>query len=156
MQEPDDSPRHWCFGCGDRNPQGLGIHFEVEGKKVVGRFVARKEHQGFPGLAHGGISAAVLDEAMGWAMYAAGAWAMTARMEVKYRRPLPLGRELIVTGEVLRQGGRWLEAAGQIRTPDGHLLVEARGLFVRLPREKAQKLQEFYLGDRAVAARGEE
>lgn len=155
MQEPDDSPRHWCFGCGDRNPQGLAIHFEVEGKKVVGRFIARKEHQGFPGLAHGGISAAVLDEAMGWAMYAAGAWAMTARMEVKYRRPLPLGRELIVTGEVLRQGGRWLEAAGQIRTPDGHLLVEARGLFVRLPRDKARRLQEFYLADGAVAAGGE-
>lgn len=156
MQEPDDSPRHWCFGCGDRNPQGLGIRFEIEEGRVVGRFVARKEHQGFPGLAHGGISAAVLDEAMGWAMYAAGVWAMTARMEVKYRRPLPLGRELIVTGEVLRQGGRWLEAMGQIRTPDGQLLVEARGLFVRLPREKARRLQEFYLSDGAVAARGEE
>lgn len=145
MQEPDDSPRHYCFGCGDRNPEGLGIRFEVEGRKAVGRFTGRKEHQGFPGLAHGGISAAVLDEAMGWAMYAAGAWAMTARMEVKYRKPLPLGRELIVTGEVLREGGRWLEAKGEIRTPEGELLVQSTGLFVRVSRDRARELEEFYL-----------
>jgi uncharacterized protein (TIGR00369 family) len=152
LEEPNESPRHWCFGCGDRNPQGLGIRFEVQGRKVVGRFRARKEHQGFPGLAHGGISAAVLDEAMGWAMYAAGAWAMTARMEVKYRKPLPLGTELVVTGEVVREGGRWLEAVGQIRTPGGQLLVESRGLFVRLPRERARELERFYLGDGAGAS----
>ena len=146
MQESDDSPRHWCFGCGDRNHEGLQIEFEVQGRSVIGRFRAREAHQGYPGLAHGGIAAAALDEAMGWAMYAAGAWAMTARMEVKYRRPLPLGHELLVTAHVIRERGRRLEAQAEIRSPEGHLLAEARGLFLRVPPDRERELQAFFLG----------
>jgi uncharacterized protein (TIGR00369 family) len=148
-QERDDSPRHLCFGCGQRNPEGLQIQFEADGLRVRGRFLARQAHQGFPGVAHGGIAAAALDEAMGWAMYAAGAWAMTARMEVKYRRPLPLDRELIVTAAVTRDRGRLLEAEAEIRTPEGDRLAEAKALFVRLPRERAEELQTFFLGEPA-------
>lgn len=154
MQEPDDSPRHWCFGCGDRNPEGLGIQFEIEGRRVVGRFTGRQVHQGYPGVAHGGIAAAVLDEAMGWAMYAAGAWAMTARMEVKYRRPLPLGRELLVNAEVVRERGRWLEAVADIRERSGQVLAQATGLFVRVPPDRSRELQAFDLRDREPFASG--
>ena len=119
LGEREDSPRHWCFGCGDRNPEGLHIDFEVDGPSVTGRFTPRKSHQGFPGVAHGGLAAAAMDEAMGWAMYASGAWAMTARMEVKYRKPLALGEELIVTAEATRDRGRWIEATSEIRTTSG-------------------------------------
>jgi acyl-coenzyme A thioesterase PaaI-like protein len=137
--ERDDSPRHWCFGCGDRNPEGLHIEFVVDGQNVTGRFTPRKSHQGFPGVAHGGLAAAAMDEAMGWAMYAAGAWAMTARMEVKYRKPLTLGEEIIVTAEATRDRGRWLEAASEIRTTSGERLAEAKGVFVRVPEEVARE-----------------
>src|SRR5574341_2470853 len=95
MREPEDSPRHWCYGCGDRNPEGLHIVFEVDGRRVSGRFQPRETHRGWPGFAHGGVAAAALDEAMGWATWAAGALSMTARMGVKYRRPLPLGEDLV-------------------------------------------------------------
>ena len=154
MQEPADSPRRWCFGCGDANPEGLHIDFQIEGKAAVGRFLARPVHQGYPGLAHGGIAAAALDEAMGWAMYAVGAWAMTARMEVKYRRPLPLGEELTVRAEVGRDRGRWLEAAGEIRTTTGELLAEAKALFIRLPPQRARQMEAFYRQDQARPVRG--
>ncbi|MFQ5471974.1 MAG: PaaI family thioesterase [Dehalococcoidia bacterium] len=148
MQEPDDSPRRWCYGCGDLNPEGLGIQFEVEGTKVTGRFTARKEHQGFPGVAHGGLAAAVMDEAMGWAMHAAGAWAMTARMEVKYRKPLPLAEEVIVTAEVVRDRGRRLEATSEIRTQSGERITQATGVFVRVPDEVARQYDfEFTRGE---------
>lgn len=146
MQEPDDSPRHRCYGCGTRNPEGLHIEFEVEGRRVKGRFTARETHVGFPGVAHGGIAASVLDEAMGWAMYAAGSWAMTARMEVKYRRPLPLGTELLVTAEVVRERGRVLDAVAQV-SDGGGVLAEAKGMFVRLPADKASEFQRFFLGN---------
>ncbi|MBI2913260.1 MAG: PaaI family thioesterase [Chloroflexi bacterium] len=146
MQEPESSPRRWCFGCGDANPEGLHIEFRIEDGVAVGRFVARRVHQGYPGLAHGGIAAAALDEAMGWAMYAAGAWAMTARMEVKYRRPLPLGQELTVTARVSRDRGRWLEATGEIRGAAGEIVAEARGVFMRLPPGRARQMEAFYLG----------
>jgi acyl-coenzyme A thioesterase PaaI-like protein len=147
-QEPDDSPRHYCFGCGDRNLESLGITFETHGRRVEGRFTARPEHQGWPGLAHGGIAAAVLDEALGWAMYAAGAWAMTARMEVRYRNPVMLGEELIVTAEVTRERGRLLEGFAELRTASGKRLADAKGLFARVDRERAGELEAFFLPDR--------
>ena len=146
MQEPSDSPRRWCFGCGDRNPEGLHIEFEFDGRRVSGRFFPRATHQGWPGVAHGGVAAAALDEAMGWAMYAAGAWAMTARMEVRYRRPLTLGEELLVTAEVTRDRGRRLEAEAEIRTLSGETLAQASGLFLRVPAERAEELDASFLG----------
>jgi uncharacterized protein (TIGR00369 family) len=146
MEEPDDSPRHLCFGCGVRNPEGLHIAFEVDGERVTGRFTARRMHQGFPGVAHGGVAAAVLDEAMGWAMYAAGAWAVTAKMEVRYRRPLPLEEEVIVTASVTRNRGTRLEAAARLATRSGEVLAEASALFLRMPDDREQQLNDTYLG----------
>ncbi len=154
MQEAPDSLRRWCFGCGDANPEGLGIEFQIDGRRVRGEFQARQVHQGYPGMAHGGIAAAAIDEAMGWAMYAAGAWAMTARLEVKYRRPLPLGEPLEVSAEVVRDRGRWLEAAGRLRLLGGPLVAEGKAVFMRLPPEQARRMEEFYLARRPVANDG--
>jgi len=152
MREPEDSPRHWCYGCGDRNPEGLQIVFEVDGTRVRGRFQPRETHRGWPGFAHGGVAAAALDEAMGWATWAAGALAMTARMEVKYRRPLPLGEELLVSAEVTRDRGKRLEVEAQIRTLPGEMLVHASGLFLRVPAERARELDALFFGDDAPQA----
>jgi uncharacterized protein (TIGR00369 family) len=149
VQEAPDSPRRWCFGCGDANPEGLHIEFSVDGRRVTGAFEARKAHQGFPGVAHGGIVAAAIDEAMGWAMYAAGAWAMTARLEVRYRRPLPLGQPLEVSAEVVRDRGRWLEAEGSLRVADGTLLADAKAVFIRLPSEQSREMEQFFRAGRA-------
>ena len=146
MQEAEDSPRQWCYGCGERNTEGLHIDFDVDGTVVNGRFLPRKPHQGFPGVTHGGIAAAVLDEAMGWAMYAAGAMAMTARMESRYRRPLPLGEEVRVTAKVIRDCGRRLEAEARIETASGELLAEAKGLFLRMPEETSRRFNQSFLG----------
>jgi acyl-coenzyme A thioesterase PaaI-like protein len=145
-EEAEDSPRQWCFGCGTRNEEGLHIDFEVDGLNVTGRFTPRKAHQGFPGVAHGGIAAAALDEAMGWAMYAANAWAMTARMEVRYRSPLPLNEPVVVTARVTRDRGRRLEAEAQIATAGGHVLAQADALFLRMPEERSRQFNESFLG----------
>ena len=147
-REPPDSPRCWCYGCGEANPEGLQIQFHLEGRRAVGRFRVRPLHQGYPGLAHGGIAAAALDEAMGWAMYAAGTWAVTARMEVKYRHPLPLEQEITVWGEVTRDRGRRLEAAAAIHDGDGQILAEAKAVFLRVSPERAAQMEAFYLGGR--------
>ena len=145
MQETVDNSRQWCYGCGERNEEGLRITFRLEEGRAVGSFVPRTLHQGYPGLAHGGIAAAALDEAMGWAMYASGTWGMTARMEVRYRRPLHPGHPVSVRGEVTAVRGKWLEAVGEIRGSNGELLVEGNGLFARLSEERAKELEAFYV-----------
>ena len=78
---------------------------------------------------------------MGWAMYAAGAWAMTARMQVKYRKPLTLGEEVIVTR---RDSTRPRPASGgsgaDRQRPTATSLCEAEGLFLRMPESESQKI----------------
>jgi acyl-coenzyme A thioesterase PaaI-like protein len=144
---PDEiNPRRLCFGCGDLNSCGLKLDFRVEGNRATAEFVPEKRHQGYPGLVHGGVTAAALDEAMGWAMYGAGVWAMTGKMEVKFRRPFPLGHKVAVTGELTRNRGRWLEVRGEVRGDDGTLVAESRGIFMRLPEEKVRELEETFFG----------
>jgi uncharacterized protein (TIGR00369 family) len=141
----DAGSRQYCFGCGTRNPHGLKLDIRIEDKRAVAEFQPRPEHQGYPGLVHGGLIATMLDEAMGWAMYSLGVWAVTGKMEVKYRRPLPLDGRASVSAEVVRNRGRWLEVRGEVRTADGGLVAESHALFMRLPREKVAELERVYL-----------
>lgn len=137
--------RRYCFGCGDLNPAGLKLMFRFEGDKAVADFLPQDKHQGYPGLMHGGVTSAALDEAMGWAMYGVGVWAVTGKMEVKFRQPLPLHQKATVSGEVIRNRGRWLEVRGEIRSEEGKLMAESYGLFMRLPEEKVRELEETYV-----------
>ena len=137
--------RHYCFGCGDRNPHGLKLDFRIEDKRAVAEFQPRAEHQGYPGLVHGGITAAALDEAMGWAMWVVGVWAVTGKMEVRFRQPLPLDAKATVSAEVIRNRGRWLEVRGEARGAGGKLMAESHGLFMRLPKEKVAEVERLFL-----------
>ena len=139
--------RHYCFGCGARNPHGLKLDFRIEDQRAVAEFQPRAEHQGYPGLVHGGLIATALDEAMGWAMYTLGVWAVTGKMEVKYRQPLPLDAKATVSGEVIRNRGRWLEVRGEVRSAGGKLIAESHGLFMRLPQERVAEMERVYLGE---------
>ena len=54
---------------------------------------------------HGGIVTTMLDEAMGGYLYSAGEKAVTARLDVRYRKPTPVGEQLVITGwEESRRG----------------------------------------------------
>ena len=136
--------RRYCFGCGDLNPVGLKLEFRFEGNKVVADFLPQEQYQGYPGLVHGGVTATALDEAMGWAMYGLGVWAVTGKMEVRFRQPLPLYQKATVSGEVIRNRGRWLEVRGEVRSQEGRLMAESYGLFMRVPEERARELKEMY------------
>jgi acyl-coenzyme A thioesterase PaaI-like protein len=134
--------RRYCFGCGDLNPAGLKLDFRFEGNKAVADFLPQERHQGYPGLMHGGVISTALDEAMGWAMYYAfGVWTMTGKMEIKFRQPLPLHRKAMVSAEVTRNRGRWLEVRGEIRNEEGRLIAESCGLFMRLPDERVRGME---------------
>ncbi|HXG41656.1 MAG TPA: PaaI family thioesterase [Dehalococcoidia bacterium] len=138
------SPRDLCYGCGPANPHGLAIAFELQAGEAVGRFTPRAEHQGFPGYVHGGVVAAALDEAMGWAVYHAGAWAITGRLEVRFRRPVPVGRPLEVRGRVKGARGRRLLAEARLLDGQGELLAEAEALFLRVGPAEAERLRASY------------
>ncbi|MDP6606981.1 MAG: PaaI family thioesterase [Dehalococcoidia bacterium] len=141
----------FCFGCGRHNPIGLHLVFERDGDDVLTSYQPRPEDQGFPGIMHGGLLSLLLDEAMGWAMYADEVFAVTARMETRFRRPVPLDGALTARARVARRRGRRIELEAALHDVEGQTLVEASGLFVRMPaEEEAEALATFR--DRGQAA----
>jgi len=133
-----------CFGCGDLNPRGLKLAFRLEDGVAVAEFDPDIHCQGYPGLMHGGLVAAILDEAMGWAIYGQGIWAMTARMQMRFRRSVPLARHLRVTARVTNQRRRLVEARAELCDDGGALLAEGEGAFLRVTPEKGRELEELY------------
>jgi uncharacterized protein (TIGR00369 family) len=132
-----------CFVCGLENPIGLKMAFyEDDEGRVVAEFSPGDEHQGYPGVVHGGIVTALLDEVLGRVAIAAGRWMVTGRLNMRFRRPVPLGQTLTVIGEVVTWKKRTLEARGEIRLADGQVGAEATGTFLEIPLEKVEGMEE--------------
>ena len=94
----------------------------------------RGEHQGGPGLVHGGIVGAALDEACGllatWYRFPT----VTARIAIRFRKPVPIERELALTARVTASRGRRVEIVAELH--DGEeLLAAAEGTFLHVPLE---------------------
>jgi len=109
-------------------------------------------HQGGPGIAHGGIVGAALDEACGllatWHRFPA----VTARIAIRYRKPAPIGKPLQVTARVDADRGRRIEIAGELRD-GGELLAEADGAFLHVPLEHFLAMPEGRAAGEAWAKR---
>lgn len=123
-----------CFGCGDNQPGGLHMATMIgDDHAIKAKFTVTREHQGAPGLAHGGLLACAFDEALGTA---AGQLlrrpAVTARLETDFRQPVPVGSTLYINAKLDGSAGRkvYVSATGHIGADDGPLAVCARALFV--------------------------
>ncbi|MCL4465415.1 MAG: PaaI family thioesterase [Chloroflexi bacterium] len=131
-----------CFVCGNENPIGLKVAFYHDGQKVWTEFTPGDQHQGYPGVMHGGIIYTLLDETIGRVAFLKDMWVVTARMQVRYRQPVHVGQKLRIEAEIVRVRGRVLEAAGRALLPDGKVAAEANGLFMELPASYRQELAE--------------
>ncbi len=120
-----------CFACGPENEIGLRLQFERQGDDGVrARTVLRAEFQGWQGIAHGGVALALLDEAMAHAAGAAGYRGVTASMNARFRKPVPLATPLDVRGRVKWMRRNVLELHASVSDEGGTVLVEAEGRFV--------------------------
>ena len=126
--------KNFCYVCGPDNGQGMRLKFSVDEKDAVvrGAFNLAGRYQGPPTYAHGGIIAALVDEAMGKLSRLEGVVALTAELAVEYLRPVPLGRKIVVEARPTHQNGRnyWRECT--IRDAQGKLLARSKGRFVKI------------------------
>jgi acyl-coenzyme A thioesterase PaaI-like protein len=122
-----------CWGCGD-NPQGL--HLPIPTQEGIERYEAivafSDHHQAAPGIVHGGLVAAALDEASGllatWHRFPA----VTARVFVRYRHPVLINHELQLHAWVTDSRGRRIHIDADIRDCD-EVVAESRGAFLHVP-----------------------
>jgi uncharacterized protein (TIGR00369 family) len=134
-----------CFVCGIANPIGLRLRFTDDGEHTAhAEFVVPEDYNGYPGVVHGGIVAAILDEVAGRAMLARGAEELrnlfvTMKLDVRYRRPTPTGTPLTAIGWMVQEGEGRARVRGEIRLPDGTVTAEAECLMARPPAEFVER-----------------
>jgi len=147
IKQPNSS---MCFICGLQNPVGLHLHiYETAPDTVESSYIAPEHFQGYPGVLHGGIVSAILDELSGRAHMGSDPLAprfmFTARLEVKYRRNVPIGKVLRIIGKAGRSRGKTAESwAGIYDAETNELLAEGNALHINVPEDQlnVSRLQE--------------
>ena len=128
-----------CIVCSNDNPASLHARFfSIEPGVVEARFTGRELHASYKGRMHGGVIAAVLDETMGRTLWTdrPEKLAVTAKMEVSYIRPVPLGVELKCIGRITSEDERTFKAQAEITLPDGTVAPSSKGLYVFQSKEQ--------------------
>jgi len=128
-----------CFICGVSNPVGLKLKiYQVEDGVIQTSFTAPSHFQGYPGVLHGGIVASILDEISGRALMgdpASPRFMFTGKLEVKYRKNVPIGVPLKIIGKAIRSKGKTAQGWAGIYDDKDFLLAEATTLLIDVPKE---------------------
>ena len=120
-----------CFVCGPENPIGLRIAFQLEDGICRGRFTPCANHVGFDNVTHGGIIFSALDDVMANWLFLQGARGVTAKCEIRYRNPLPVGTTIALECHLKQRKGRLvLLASTARRTEDDNPVAEAEASFM--------------------------
>jgi uncharacterized protein (TIGR00369 family) len=126
------NPGNNCFGCGGANDFGMKLTFELDPqtRRATGRFVLGPRYAGGAGFVHGGVIAVLLDEVMGKISKLSDERAVTAELNIEYRKPVTTEAEIVVSGWQEGEKGRNRFRVGEIHDSKGSLLVRGRGRFV--------------------------
>lgn len=135
------------FVSGAGTVSSLNCRFYVlENGDVATSFVLESEHQGWKGIAHGGISYSVLDEVMGRSNrvyddmndlpYVA---VVTGEITCRYIKPVPIGETIYAYGRVDRREGRKRFTSAELVLEDGTVLQRARGIFLETTEVNGSK-----------------
>jgi uncharacterized protein (TIGR00369 family) len=126
-----------CFGCGKKNECGLQLKISFENGKAHSEVIFRDVHQGWKGIVHGGVIAAALDEMMAYAFGSLGARSgVTAKLEIKFKKPIRVGEKYIAIAEVIEFNGRKAKIKGRIEK-SGAVYAEGEGIYVAVKEVKA-------------------
>ncbi|TMD04806.1 MAG: PaaI family thioesterase [Chloroflexi bacterium] len=108
-----------CWVCEPSNPVGLRVpfHHDEEAHTVTATLTLGEHHSGAPHTVHGGLLAALCDDAMAWTAIAeARRFALTAETRLSYVAPVPVGEELTVTARLIGRHGRQLWLMAEVRS----------------------------------------
>jgi acyl-coenzyme A thioesterase PaaI-like protein len=148
-----------CFVCGLSNPYGLHLRFyTLAPGEVIAEYTVPEKYQGYPGVVHGGIVAAMLDEVCGRTYLhdvENPRFMFTARLSVRYRHNVPVGQPLRLVGRAGKSKTRTATASGCIYGPGEELLAEAEALLVDVPDSVVDGVDLEALGWRVYEENGE-
>ncbi len=120
-----------CFVCGKENPIGVNLHFETDGEYVYTRTSLNENYIGYENRIHGGISAGLIDEAMGWActvkekkLY------YTIELNVKYKKAVQPDKMIFIEARMINIKHNVAVASGVLKDESGNILISAKGKYM--------------------------
>ena len=119
-----------CFACGKENPVGLRVNPDItpDGRRVRIECTPPSHFQGWANVIHGGILSTLLDEAITYVGIASfDGPAVTAQLEVRFKKPAIAGDKLIVTAKRVKMSKRLIEVEAHIDSEQGERIVEGSG-----------------------------
>ncbi len=144
MSEKHYLPRYTgCLVCGDpqHNPITLQRRFELIEDGVQVEFTADDRYIGYPGMVHGGIICALLDETIGWAVAVRRRQLfVTCELSVRFIRPLPVGLSVKVTGRAVEDKSRYSIGEGEIKDESGTVYAKGSGKFFLMKDEDSKRM----------------
>jgi uncharacterized protein (TIGR00369 family) len=121
----------WCFVCSADNPHGLNVDFEAQlDGSVQAEFPCDRRYQGYSGVLHGGVIAALLDGAMAHCLLARGVEGVTVRLIVEFRRPVRVQRPATVRARVSYDSPPLYRVEAEV-AQQGEIQARAVGTFMR-------------------------
>ena len=142
--DPEDY--RYCFACGRDNPIGLKLAFRFEEGKAKAEFTPGPNHQSWNTIFHGGLLALCLDEACGYVLAFRGFKGLTAKMELRIRRPVHIGQKIFLTGELRKQTRKLIETYAKAELADGSIAAESTAIMYvtgeEEPRVSAKKTMD--------------
>lgn len=127
--------RKFSFFSGQENEQSFKINYQVneEEKSVKAIFVPDDHHTSYQNTVHGGLMAALLDDAMAYAINHAGDVAFTGKLEIRFKTPPQLGEELHIEARVDEKKRSLYYTLGKITSKQGQVFAEAKAVFMQAP-----------------------
>jgi len=125
--------------CGLENSLGLKAAFyELENGELAAIFIPADQHQSYPGILHGGMISAILDEVIGRAfmLQSSDSMGMTIELKVTYLKPVPLNEEMKVFGRITHEDAKIFEGTSEIILAVGKIAARGHAKFMKLPFDK--------------------
>jgi uncharacterized protein (TIGR00369 family) len=139
---------HSCFVCGESNPVGLRLLFHTDGTIVQTKFKPTRNHIGFKGVVHGGITTTLLDEIMVWVCAVrTKKFAYCAELNVRFLGPIQPDMEYAAIAELVADRRRLFEAKAELRNEAGQALAIATGKYIPVPNTDLTEMATDFVDD---------
>ena len=120
----------FCFVCSGSNPMGLALRYASQPDgSVSAKFLGHSALEGYSGLLHGGVIAALLDGAMTNCLFAHGRAALTVELKVRYHESVAAAEEVSVHARLEDDSHGLYQMRAEL-TQGGKIKASATGKFM--------------------------
>lgn len=121
---------NFCFVCGKENPIGLKVNIFLKNGNCNFTINFKKEYQSWTNIVHGGLLSSILDEAMWWACASKGYNTVTAELKVRFKKPLPVNKEVKAEGRVVEVKKKLIKTVAEVKDKNNVYAIAQGKFFV--------------------------